>query len=83
MVERGGKLPPGWRRVMDGLYQHDGPFMMVRKRGQGDWWISASLRSPDGTVRSWHSYGYATARQAMVAGCGLLPAAERGRGEAA
>src|SRR5690606_11789200 len=49
-----------------------------RRRDQGDWWISASLRAPDGAVRGWHSYGYATARQAMVAGSGLLPAAERG-----
>ena len=65
---------------MAGLYQHDAPLMLVRRRDQGDWWISASLRAPDGAVRGWHSYGYATARQAMVAGSGLLPAAERGEG---
>lgn len=68
------KLPPGWRRVTTGLYQHDDPFALVRQDNLGRWKVSINLLAPDGSLRSWHSHGYAAARDAMAAGHGLLAA---------
>jgi len=72
------KLPPGWRRVRAGLYQHNDPFALVHQDNLGRWKVSINLRAPDGSLRSWHSHGYAAARDAMAAGHGLLAATPLG-----
>jgi|GEM_PF-3835869 len=40
------KLPPGWRRVRAGLYQHNDPFALVRQDNLGRWKVSINLRAP-------------------------------------